>query len=56
MGALALPIDAAILSRMRSPMTSLELREGQQHVEGQAVESECGAVAVGRTYLLPPLR
>src|ERR1700720_4097044 len=55
MGALALPIDAAILSRMRSPMTSLELSEGQQHVEGQAVESECGAVAVGRTYLLPPL-
>src|ERR1700724_574047 len=34
---------------------ALELREGQQNVEGQAVESECGAVAVGRTYLLPPL-
>src|SRR5467141_926404 len=34
---------------------ALELREGQQNVEGQVVESECGAVAVGRTYLLPPL-
>jgi hypothetical protein len=29
--------EAAILSRMRSPMTSpLELREGQQNVQGQA--------------------
>src|SRR6516165_6588042 len=29
--------EAAILSRMRSPMTSRSnLREGQQHVEGQA--------------------
>jgi hypothetical protein len=27
--------EAAILSRMRSPMTSLELRKGQQNVEGQ---------------------
>src|SRR6267142_668484 len=34
---------------------ALELREGQQNVEGQAVESRCGAVAVGRAYLLPPL-
>src|SRR6516225_2453411 len=28
--------EAAILSRMRSPMTSLELRKGQQHVQRQA--------------------
>src|SRR4029077_13532078 len=33
---------------------ALELREGQQNVEGQAVESECGAVAVGRISVAAP--
>src|ERR1700730_17007966 len=42
-----LRLEAAILSRMSSPVTSFELREREQHVKGQASHGRRGIELLG---------